>query len=369
MNPNFIAAKLEVTYPVTLHGKAPPPRRWIVDGWVPVGVVTLLYGDGGLGKSILGMQLATACAIGGKWLGMDVTPVKALYVSCEDDLDELNRRQADINSQMGVEFGDLENLVWRDQTGQWDSSLMQFFKFDDKPPEPSDLFGQIQDAAHDFGAQLVILDSLHDVFDGEENSRKHARRFVRLLTTLARDIDGAVVMLAHPSLDGLRSGSGTSGSTAWNNACRSRLYFRRPNDIEADTDAADTRILRRMKSNYARSGDEITVRWRSGCFICDVEPTGIVRDIEDKRIDRLFLACLDAATEQRRALSDSKNAPNYAPRIMAKMTQAEGARQRDMETAMQRLFNAGAIRVGSPFVKANRHHATGLIRASSDNVT
>ena len=61
-NPNYRSPKLKTIDPINLEGKTIPPRRWIVPDWVPVGVTTLLYGDGGLGKSLLAMQLATACA-------------------------------------------------------------------------------------------------------------------------------------------------------------------------------------------------------------------------------------------------------------------------------------------------------------------
>ena len=33
------------------------------------------------------------------------------------------------------------------------------------------------------------------------------------------------LLLAHPSLTGMSTGTGMSGSTGWNNAARSRMYF------------------------------------------------------------------------------------------------------------------------------------------------
>ncbi len=43
----------------------PPPRRWLVDDWLPAGRVTLLAGPGGIGKSRLALQLAAGIASGG----------------------------------------------------------------------------------------------------------------------------------------------------------------------------------------------------------------------------------------------------------------------------------------------------------------
>jgi RecA-family ATPase len=63
-----------------------------------------------------------------------------------------------------------------------------------------------------------------DMFSGDENSRPQSRQFIGLLKRLARKHDCAFLLLAHPSLTGLNTGSGMSGSTGWNNAVRSRLY-------------------------------------------------------------------------------------------------------------------------------------------------
>jgi len=50
--------------PLALAGKPIPARRWAVRDWIPHGTVTMLSGNGGVGKSLLTMQLLTAAAIG-----------------------------------------------------------------------------------------------------------------------------------------------------------------------------------------------------------------------------------------------------------------------------------------------------------------
>ena len=63
--------------------------------------------------------------------------------------------------------------------------------------------------------RLLILDNLADIFGGDENARDLARQFVSLIRGLAIDLDCTVLMLSHPSLSGMASGRGASGSTAW----------------------------------------------------------------------------------------------------------------------------------------------------------
>src|SRR5271166_929907 len=84
--------------PTSLEGLPVPQRQWLVAEWVPMARVTSLYGAGGEGKTLLGQMLATACALGKSWLGLRVRQCRSLLLYCEDDLDEMHRRQKDINT-------------------------------------------------------------------------------------------------------------------------------------------------------------------------------------------------------------------------------------------------------------------------------
>ena len=209
-SPDYISPRLKTIDPLGFQGKPTPARKWIVPGWIPQGAVTILGGDGGIGKTLVEMQLTTSCATGKPWLGQPAMACRVLSVFCEDDADELQRRQDAINRHYGVEFGDLENMQWVSRVG--DDAIMMRFEYD--KGEPTEFFQQVHDTAQDFGAQLIVLDALHDVFGGNENARSQARQFINLLRSLAMDCDGAVVLTAHPSLTGLSSGTGLSGSTA-----------------------------------------------------------------------------------------------------------------------------------------------------------
>ena len=52
-----------------------------------------------------------------------------------------------------------------------------------------------------------------------------------------------------------------------------------------------------------------------------------------------------AAKAAGRNLSDSGNAANYAPKVIAKTPQAKGFRRHELATAMERLFADGRIRI------------------------
>ena len=66
---DFSLEPLQAVEAISFQDKPLPVRQWLWEGWVPVGAVTALYGDGGTGKSLLAQQLMTACAANQLFLG------------------------------------------------------------------------------------------------------------------------------------------------------------------------------------------------------------------------------------------------------------------------------------------------------------
>lgn len=343
-NPSY---KLPWIDPTTLAGAQVPEREWLVDGLIPARAVTMINGDGGLGKSLLAMQLMTCCALDKPWLGRDTAHVRAMGVFCEDDADELHNRQEAINRHYGCGFEDLGDCRWLSRVGN-ENTLVEFLtRYSDGEKreefEETYLVAHITNAAKEFGAQLLVLDSLHDLFSGNENSRQQARQFIQILREIAIAIDGAVVLLAHPSLSGMASGTGAAGSTAWNNAVRSRLYLTKPTVTADQPEDKDARALKTMKSNYGSTGDEILVRWKEGAFALDgleEASDGIVGRLEARSLDHRVLDALGVLAAQRKPVSDKVRAGNYAPRVIMRMNGFGGIDYRKIEKAfLQMLAN------------------------------
>jgi RecA-family ATPase len=321
-----------------------PPRRWLVPDWVPMGTVTLLSGDGGVGKSLLALQLAVATATGRAWLGRPLDEHgPALFLSAEDDEAELHRRLWDIARAEGLTWADLADLRPVSLAGQ--DALLAVLE-SGGTLKPTALYEAIDAAMGEHAPRLVVLDTLADLFPGDENSRTQARQFVGMLRGLAIRHEAAVALLSHPSLSGLNSGSGTSGSTAWNNSVRSRLYFERVTTRDGLTvieDDPDRRVLRGMKNNYAARGAEITMRWEGGVFVAEAAPEGLDRKAAEAKAERVFLRLLDEFAAEGRAVR-SANAAGYAPKVFASSGRAEGLSKEALRVAMERLFSRGAIR-------------------------
>ena len=101
-----------------------------------------------------------------------------------------------------------------------------------------------------------MIDTLADVNSADENQRNAARQFIQLLRKRAIENSCSVIVLAHPSLTGLNSSSGTSGSTAWSNSVCSRLYLTRLGGEDTDL---DLQVLELMRSNYSRVGTTVNI--------------------------------------------------------------------------------------------------------------
>ncbi len=258
---------LVVIDPRDWQDRPAPAREWEVPSLIPKNEVTLLYGDGGVGKTLLIHQYATAAATGRRWLGQEVRAARTILFLCEDDADELQRRQVDINRALGVDCRDLGALRMIPRAGE--ANFLADFDRQTGRMKLNDVWHALRDEALAFGATVIVLDTLADIFSGIDFDRAQVSAFVKgCLRRLAREVGCTVIALGHPSQAGKSSGDGSSGSTAWNNACRSRLYLRRPDPRKGApaSMSTDTRILESKKSNYGPAGSSITMRWAHGAF-------------------------------------------------------------------------------------------------------
>lgn len=331
--------QLNVIYPSELEGKSIPERQWVVKDWIPFHSVTALYGDGGTGKSLLAMQLMTACARGEKWLGLETQQINSFGFFCEDTIDELHFRQNQININQFCSFSDLCALSWASGVGQ-DNILVDY---ESGKKTLTKLYSLIKSHVKRTNAQLIVIDTAADTFGGNENARGDVRAFINALARLALDIDGAVLLCAHPSVAGMQSGRGDGGNTAWNNSVRSRLYLSRSAESKNDEIDPDIRTLSRKKSNYARTGEDLSLRYSNGSFVTESAEKNNSLDHEII-IEKYFLEKLDKIHNQGRELSAAKNSSSYAPKTIKTIYKTERKfTVKQLEDAMERLFEKNQI--------------------------
>jgi RecA-family ATPase len=320
-------------------GQPIPPREWLTRDLVPARNTTTLSGDGGTGKSLLAAQLSVATALGRPWLGQETKHGSVVYLGAEDDQDEMHRRFAAIAREQDVELDRLGNIHILCLAGK--NAVLASANVRDIV-EPTPLWFELRRIVLEVRPKLVVYDTLADLFAGNENSRPQAQQFVSLLRGLALETDSTALLLAHPSLSGMSTGSGSSGSTAWSNSVRSRLYLDRVRESGVEPNP-DARVLRTMKMNYGRAGGEVRLRWHDGVFILDAGPeTSLAQAAKMQQAETIFLDLLGAYNATGRFVTSTTGA-NYAPALFAKEERGQAIGKRLLENAMNRLFEGKRV--------------------------
>jgi RecA-family ATPase len=322
--------------PVDLYGKPVPVRKWIVDQWLPIGAVTALYADGGVGKTNVAIQLQFSTSLTGMpWCGLAVTQCRSLGLYCEDDEDELHRRLVRMCEGADVDIRHLGAVRMISGMGQ-DNTLMEQNDRGGMRPTPN--LAELRRHAKDHRATLLILDTAADLFDGNEVDRRQVRQFLGELNGLALELKAGVLLAAHPSRTGLKSGNLDGASTAWSNSVRSRWSLSRPQGDDVPLNTPD-RVLTKRKANYAATGEEIRLREVMGILEPIAKISGLSAMVNSAEAEQTFLALLAEATASNRPVSDAVTAGNFAPRSFAKSSGARGFAKKDLNAAMERLFS------------------------------
>lgn len=348
------AHALGAIQPVELVGD-PPDRAFAWAPWMPLRQTTMLSGKGGLGKSLIAQQLTTSVALGRPFLGMDVEPSRAIYITCEDDREEVWRRQVAINRTHDCSMHDLDGRLYlATLSGETDTAVAKYdagLKL-----VRTERWHQIEAFAREAETRFIVFDNVTDAMAGDMNDVHQVAQFVNLWTGLAADLNGAVLLLHHPN----KGNDDWLGSVAWHNKVRSRLLLKE-GDREEDP---DLRKLINPKANYGPQGGEKLIRWHEGAFVLDSEIP------EDRRADlaataranadnAAFLACLRELTKQKRAVSERPSS-TYAPRVFSDMPESKAIGRKRLEAAMDRLFRVGAIGRGELWRTDQRKTVFGL---------
>lgn len=272
---------------------APQPREWVLDGMIPAGRVTSLFGNGGLGKTLLAIQIGLHVSLGRPLFEVPVTGGPVLGIFCEDEDAEINRRLRAACAAERFELGDVDRFFALSRDG--DDSVLCTFEHDHI--KLTSFYSQLEATVAVLRPHLVILDTAADLFAGDFLSTPHVRQFLKIaLGGLCVRHGCAVLLLAHPSAAAMTSGEGGGFSTAWSNSVRSRLYLSRPKaptDTEEVVDTHDRRVLEVKKSNYAAGDVKIPLLYQDGILVPDRDLFGVAPSGPRTKTARVALAALD----------------------------------------------------------------------------
>ena len=329
-----------------LDTNPPPPRRWVIDQWLPRGTVTALFGGGGIGKSLLIQQAATCIANGVGIFGATVTRGPVLAYLCEDDTDEVRRRQRDLLAYLGRSPAySADGLHVAGRAG-CENVMLTFGA--DRLPVPGPFLGTVERECERIRPSALMLDNIAQLFGGIENDRYMVTAFANLLAGLAHRHDCAVLLLGHVAK---QQGSEYSGSTAWEAAVRTRLWMERREDGLIE--------LHRRKANYAGQAS-VVMEYQHGALV-EIDESRRDESAAARAAEPAVLEALAMFTARQVATSHVPTARTYLVTLatkhgLLKVPPPVAAR------ALAAMIDAGRVLPNAelPWRKADRHRAVGL---------
>jgi RecA-family ATPase len=321
-----------------------PERQWAILDRVPLNQAGLFSGEGGTGKSILELHRDVAHVAGKDWLYSMPERGPAFYLGAEDDEREIHIRLAAIAKHCQVTFAQLKRdglhvlpLLGRDAT-------LCCVAGKSGRVETTALYRQLYQAAGDIKPKNISIDTLSRAFAGSEIDRVQVYAFAQHMQALAMVAGGSVTILSHPSLSGISSGSGISGSTAWHGAFRFRQYLTSTKPEAGEQPDNDLRQLEFKKNQYGPTGETIVLRYQNGLFLPLPGVTSLDKMAQEARADEVFLDLLRRYAAANQHVGD-KPSVSYAPSRFANEDEAKkaGLTNKHFADAMRRLFKAGKI--------------------------
>jgi hypothetical protein len=190
-------------WPASRYGGEVKPRRWLVDGVLPLGVPGMIAAMGDTGKSMLMLDLAVKIATGGDGVnfatalgGRVAARGTAVIVTAEDDAREVHERLDGIDP-LGKRLERPERLrvVPLPDAGGGLTLVRQGRSGIELTPEAEGLFAQLRGIGD---LRLVVFDPLQAFVEGDLNADPAVAQFLcSALARLAAETGAAVVVTHH----------------------------------------------------------------------------------------------------------------------------------------------------------------------------
>lgn len=302
---------------------APKPQEWSWAGLVPQGTLTLWGAHGGAGKTYCGLQLACCIAVGRPFLGHATKRARVAFFSGEDPAELILRRIDLICRSMQLDVDDVRaGLHVLDATDFDPTLFVERYVDGATVGATTPTYAALAKFVDRNDVDVLLVDNASDAFDADEIKRRMVRTFVRSLVRLIRARDGAVILFAHVDKTTSRAGKGPanteaySGSTAWHNSARSRLFL-----IEKD---AEARLfeLQHQKSNLGPKQEAIALEWPKDGVLQLVGAGaaaggGMVQAIVDQNETKALLALLHEFAARGEFVHTGPTSRQNAARVMS----------------------------------------------------
>jgi len=337
----------------------PPEREWLIGGLIPMGAVSALFGQAGIGKSYLCQQMITALAMGFNSFGEvpEGKRYRVLAMFCEDDRNELIRRQKRICKSYRIGMRDLEGYLYTHTFTETDSYL---FKTTRDGVTTTAAFNRLLETIAQVKPQLLLLDNIGKILAGSKLQEEAIGELITRLTRLCKDM--AILLIGHtgkPNEDGKTTEY--YGSVAFNNHVRFRSFLERLEDGYVKLSA--------MKNNYGDTTYTLNAKFDGSIF--EVVSDDVLKRekaaLKDLSIDAGKVAILEFIKSQTMLnifySESTKSTKNIVKAMIASDDYAihKGIDKRFLDTAVIRLIAENKIKSEVVGKDASRNKLIGLV--------
>lgn len=317
---------------------------WAWDGYIPRGHVTLFGGHGGAGKSTAALQLAACMAAQAPALGRATNAERVLFFSGEDDAGLVLKRLRRICRRLGLDLA----LV-RERLQVLDASELAPVLFTEARVDgvrcglTTPTYRALADYIAAGGFDVAFIDNASDAFDADEIARPLVREFIRSLKRLMSERGGAVVLLAHVDKSTSRAGKtgadeAYSGSTAWHNSVRSRLFLLEtaPGEFE----------LRHQKCNLGPKLPPLALSWPTDDVLHQAQTSGLMRHLSDRSDTRALLGLIHEFAGRGEWVAPAASGPSCVSAMLGgEKDYPRNLKPRDALALMRDAQRSGLVRV------------------------
>jgi hypothetical protein len=224
----------------------PPPRRFLLAPFMPLGTVGLLFGPGGVGKSLIALELCLAVAeqtlprvlVSGP-LGGNV-PHEArgatVFLTLEDDAAEVHRRTASLDPEgrrQGLPCYVIPGLDLPGFDPILVTAIGRVAVLTDFAKQGLDRLLDDVASASKHPVRLVVLDPAGDFLNADENDARDVKPLMRRLREIAARHSCTILLLGHTAKSIDVESPTMRGSGAWVANSRFALALWRPTLDEA----------------------------------------------------------------------------------------------------------------------------------------
>lgn len=186
----------------------PSPLPWLIKGWLPQYGMAMVFGESGVGKTFIALDMACSVACGLPWCGRQVKQAPVAYLCGEGNFG-MRSRVASWCRARGVDS--LDGLLISNKP----ISL-------DEPRAAEQVLGALSPMAGDPPA-LTVIDTIHAHMVGDESTARDTRVMLNACGVIAA-ATGGVVLLIHHVGHANEAKARARGSSAWRGALDAQIY-------------------------------------------------------------------------------------------------------------------------------------------------